>query len=186
LVNRNYSIIYHVLLCYNHTFDKYTARHREKPDGFRDDLFPGEIMNKVLILLGVAVVLSACNGVGSAPATPTIAASVTTGNCGNFTTTGESCVITIAYNTNGASGPSLTYTPNPLPIAITTNGSFNTTFGTCQTNVSNAGSGAFTCPVTIVYTSNVGGANFNLAFVLSSTNSSISAVTSNTIAVSGN
>jgi len=143
-------------------------------------------MNKILILLGVAMIVAACNGVGSGATNPSIAAAVTNGSCGNFTTTGESCVITITYNTNGASGPSLTFTPNPLPAAITNNGSFNTTFGTCQTNVSNAGSGAFTCPVTIVYTSGVGGANFNLAFTISSTNSAISPVTSNTIAVSGN
>jgi|GEM_PF-5778150 len=143
-------------------------------------------MNKILILLGVAVIVAACNGVGSGATSPSIAAAVTSGNCGNFNATGESCVITLTYNTNGASGPSLTYTPNPLPAAITNNGSFNTTYGTCQTSVSNAGSGAATCPITIVYTSGVGGANFNLAFTINSTNTSVSAATSNNIAISGN
>jgi hypothetical protein len=144
-------------------------------------------MNKILILLGVvAVALYACSGVGSSGNNPTISARVTSGNCGNFTTTGESCVITINYNTNSAAGVSLAYTPNPLPAAVTTNGTFNTTFGTCQTSVSTAGIGTFTCPVTIVYTSGVGGANFNLAFIINSTSSSVQSATSNNITVAGN
>ncbi len=144
-------------------------------------------MNKVLILLGVvAVGLYACSGVGSSGNNPVINAAVTNGNCGNFTTTGESCVITLSYNTNSAAGVSLTYTPNPLPAAVTTNGSFNTTFGTCQSSVANAGVGTFTCPVTIVYTSGVGGANFNLAFIINSTSSSVKSATSNNITIAGN
>ncbi|MCE3269366.1 MAG: hypothetical protein K0R49_1620 [Burkholderiales bacterium] len=142
-------------------------------------------MNRILILIGIGVTVAACNGVGGAASNvPTIAATVTSGNCGNFNYTGESCVITIAYNTFGATSPSLSYTPNPLPVAVTNNGSFNTTYGTCQTNVSNTtGAGMFICPVTVIYTSGVGGANFNLAFVI---NTSAGSATSNTINVSGN
>ncbi|MCC2624277.1 MAG: hypothetical protein K0R14_150 [Burkholderiales bacterium] len=144
-------------------------------------------MNKILALsCVVAVGLYACSGVGSSGNNPTISASVTSGNCGNFTATGESCVITINYNTNSAPGVSLGYTPNPLPTAITTNGAFNTAFGACQTSVSTAGAGTFSCPVTIVYTSGVGGANFNLAFIINSTSSSVQSATSNNITVSGN
>lgn len=135
-------------------------------------------MKKILVLICVIMGVYGCNNVGGT-GNPSISAQVTSGNCSNFTSTNESCTVTITYNTNGATGISLGYTPNPLPTAITSNGTFNSTFGACQTQVNNSVSGQYSCPVTITYTSGIGGANFNLAFTLGN-------ATSNTITVEGN
>ena len=136
-------------------------------------------LNTFIAILG----LTGCN-VGSS-ANPTISASVPTNtsnisSCPTLTTTGATCTISVVYNTNKVSGVSLDYisTPSPLPTNIT-NGTFNTTYGNCQTGVG-ASSGNTTCPITITYTLTTGsGTNSTIAFTLGN-------ATSNTITIKGN
>ena len=131
----------------------------------------------------VTLVTAGCN-VGSS-INPTISAVVvnnpsSTSSCPNLTLTGATCVISVVYNTNKVSGVSLAYTPNPLPTSITSNGTFNTQFGICQSGVGTY-SGNNTCPITITYTtpSGGGGTNSTIAFTLGN-------ATSNTITIKGN
>lgn len=132
-------------------------------------------MEELLILLVTMITVSGCNGAanglgGIGGNGTSIAVQSTSGNCGKMTN-GQVCNIVLAYNTNGIKGVALGYTPNPLPAAIT-NGTFNSTFGTCQMDVSRATTNKqYTCTITITYTSNIGGANLDLVFTLSTAKS---------------
>ena len=97
-----------------------------------------------------------------------------------MTETGSTCTISVVYNTNKVSGVSLGYnsTPTPLPTNIT-NGTFNTTYGNCQSGVGTS-SGDTTCPITITYSLGSGsGTNSTIAFTLGNAKS-------NTIVIKGN
>ncbi len=136
-------------------------------------------MSRKLINLGACITLfgiAGCN-VGS---TPTISASVPsnrdTSSCQELSNTNRTCTISVVYNTNGVSGVSLGYTPDPLPASIT-NGTFSTTLGTCQSGVA-ASSGSTTCSIVITYTPVSGGTNTTITFTLGN-------ATSNKITIKG-
>ena len=142
-------------------------------------------MSKKLIALSSLISVIAITGCNAGSSTtPSISASVpantnNTSSCPTLTNN-ATCVISVVYNTNGASGVSLGYnsTPSPLPTNIT-NGTFNTTLGTCQSGVGTS-SGNTTCPITIRYTSAGGNVTSStIVFTLGS-------ATSNTITVTGN
>ncbi|MBP9742932.1 MAG: hypothetical protein KBD37_06210 [Burkholderiales bacterium] len=137
--------------------------------------------NIILIsALALLMVVSGCNaGNDSTSSTSqSISAEITGGSCTNMQT-GDTCEITITYNTNGESNVYLNYDPQPLPTSLTNNGSFNSTFGDCQNTVGST-SGQLTCdPVIITYTSAGGsGTNVDLTFTLGD-------ATSNAINVTG-
>ncbi len=140
-------------------------------------------MNKKFSILACSAILcatvSGCNaGDSTAPPSQTISAIVTSNSCTGMTNA-STCIISVTFNTNGVRGLSLGYTPSTLPSSITSSGSFNTTFGSCQSLVATS-TGSVPCPVTITYTGpNTGGTNTNLNFTLGS-------ATSNTIKVTGN
>lgn len=128
-----------------------------------------------LLLLLVAAV--GCNaGDDSTTTNQSISAEVTGGSCTNMVQD-STCEITITYSTNGESGLSLGFLPNPLPDSLLTDGTFYTTFGACQSTVGGT-SGEFTCqPVVITYSSN-GGTDIGLQFTIGD-------ATSNSIQVTG-
>lgn len=133
------------------------------------------ILVSALALLIVGV--SGCNaGDDSTSSTnQSISAEVTSGSCTNMQA-GDTCEITITYNTNGESGLQLGFSPTSLPDSIN-NSTFYTTFGDCGSTVGGSDS-EYTCqqPVVIEYvgscTSNCGSpsgsqtTNIDLSFTL--------------------
>lgn len=126
-------------------------------------------MKKLLILLGVAIVVSACEGAGSSGNNPTISASAA--NCSPITMSNQ-CIVTLTYNANNNFNLGLGVTYSPQQLAQFTVSSL----ASCPTP---SGSNNQTCLVTVTYLSTGTSISENLIFTLGN-------ASSNNVFISGN
>ena len=116
-------------------------------------------MNKVFLNGSIFVILAVLVGCNLGGGGQSITA--TSNNCVNMESGVSTCSIKINFNNNGTSNIIASYTPNPLPLGITSSGTFGSTFNACVNKIARTTGSDYCDPITFTYN----GSTFPMTYI---------------------